>query len=77
MTGPDWIMGREGPSGLAWVTGALVTEMRSQKVGLFEVSHIVDMFQCKEAVGLPGKTCGGGRCHRSGCEIVWRAGVIE
>ena len=43
--------------------------MRSQKVGLFEVSRTVAMFECKEAVGLPGKTCG--------CEIVWRAGVIE
>ena len=32
--------------------------MRSQKVGLFEVPRIVDMIECKEAVGLPGKTCG-------------------
>lgn len=32
--------GREAPKGLAWVTGGLVTEMRSQKVGLFEVSRI-------------------------------------
>lgn len=43
---------------MAWVTGGLVTEMRSQKAGLFEVSLRVDMFECKEAVGLPGKTCG-------------------
>lgn len=40
------------------MTGGLVTEMRSQKVGLFEVPRIVDMIECKEAVGLSGKTCG-------------------
>lgn len=27
-------------------------------MGLFEVSRIEDMIECKEAVGLPGKTCG-------------------
>lgn len=36
---------------------SLVAEMRSQEVGLFEVSRIAGMLECKQAVRLPGEMC--------------------
>lgn len=48
--------------------GSLVIEMRSQKVGLFEVSRTVDMKECKQVVqGAADPGCGPGWVWMWGC----------